>query len=132
MEGKNKRQCVCSVVSDSFATLWTAAHQASLSFTISQTLLKFMSIESVMSSNHLIFCRLLLLPTIFPSIRGQSKHSFKKCKYFRLELQKFYARIHCRVRNLYCVDQYPSTTNPCMWIIAVTHQLMYVSLVLSF
>ena len=38
---------MCSVVSDSFATLWTAAHQASLSFTISQTLLKFMSIESV-------------------------------------------------------------------------------------
>ena len=49
-----------SVVSDSAAT-WTAAHQASLSLTISQSLLKLMSIESVMPSNHLILCRLLLL-----------------------------------------------------------------------
>ena len=48
----------------------TAAHQASLSFTISQSLLKLMSIELVMLSNHLILCRpLLLLPSIFPSIR---------------------------------------------------------------
>ena len=44
-----------------FATPWTAAHQASLSFTISQSLLKLMSIESVMPSNHLIFCHPLLL-----------------------------------------------------------------------
>ena len=51
-----------------FATPWTAAHQASLSFTISQSLLKLMSIESVMPSNHLILCRpLLLLLSIFPS-----------------------------------------------------------------
>ena len=49
---------------------WTAACQASLSFTISQHLLKFMSIELVMPSNHFIPCRsLLLLPSIFPSIR---------------------------------------------------------------
>ena len=49
-----------------FATPWTAAHQASLSFATSQSLLKFTSIESVMSSNHLILCRpLLLLPSIF-------------------------------------------------------------------
>ena len=53
-----------------FATPWTAARQASLSFTISQSLLKLMSIESVMPSDHLILCRpLLLLPSIFPSIR---------------------------------------------------------------
>ena len=53
-----------------FVTPWTAAHQASLSFTNSQTLLKLMSIESVMPSNHLIFCfPLLFLPSIFPSIR---------------------------------------------------------------
>ena len=45
-----------SVVSDS-ATPWTAAHQASLSFTISQSLLKLMSIDLVMPSNHLILCR---------------------------------------------------------------------------
>ena len=44
-----------------FATQWTAAHQASLSFTISQNLLKFISIESVMLSNHLNLCRPLLL-----------------------------------------------------------------------
>ena len=53
-----------------FATPWTAAYQASLSITSSQSLLKLMSIESVMPSNHLILCRpLLLLPSIFPSIR---------------------------------------------------------------
>ena len=54
-----------------FVTPWTAAHQASLSFTISQSLLKLMSIESVVPSNHLILCHpLLLLPSIFPSIRS--------------------------------------------------------------
>ena len=53
-----------------FATPWTAAHQASLSITNSWSLLKLMPIESVMPSNHLILCRpLLLLPSIFPSIR---------------------------------------------------------------
>ena len=53
-----------------FATPWTAARQASLSFTISGSLLKPMSIESVMPSNHLIRCHpLLLLPSVFPSIR---------------------------------------------------------------
>ena len=53
-----------------FATPWTAAHQASLSFTLSQSLLKLMSIESVMPSNHLILCHpLLLLPSILPSTR---------------------------------------------------------------
>ena len=51
-------------------TPWIAARQASLSFTISQSLLKLMSIELVMPSNHLILCRpLLLLPSIFPSFR---------------------------------------------------------------
>ena len=53
-----------------FATPWTAARQPSLSFTISESLLRLMSIESVMSSNHLILCHpLLLLPSNFPSIR---------------------------------------------------------------
>ena len=52
-------------------TPWTAAHQVSLSFTVSQSLLKLMSIESVMPSNHLILCHpLLLLPSVFPSIRS--------------------------------------------------------------
>ena len=52
-----------------FATPWSAACQASLYLTLSQILIKLMSIESVMPSNHLILCRLLLLPSIFPSIR---------------------------------------------------------------
>ena len=53
-----------------FVTPWTAAPQASLSFSLSQSLLRLVSIESVMLSNHLIFCHpLLLLPSIFPSIR---------------------------------------------------------------
>ena len=53
-----------------FVTPWTASCQASLSFTISQSLLKLMSIESVMPSNHLVlYCPLLLLPSIFSSIR---------------------------------------------------------------
>ena len=61
----------CSVAKSGLtATPWTAAHQASLSFTISWSLLKLMSIESVMPSNHLILCRpLLLLPSVFPSTR---------------------------------------------------------------
>ena len=59
-----------------FATPWTAACQASLSFTISQRLLKLMSIESVMPPNHLILCRPLpLLPSIFPSFRVFSSES---------------------------------------------------------
>ena len=72
--------CTCSWVSISsvqllsrgqlFATPWTTACQASLSITNSQSLLKFMSVKSVMPSNHLILCHpLLLLPSIFPSIR---------------------------------------------------------------
>ena len=56
-----------------FATPWTAARQASLSFSISRSFLRLMSIESVMPSNHLNFLHpLLLLPSIFPSIRDFS------------------------------------------------------------
>ena len=61
-----------------FTTPWTAACQASLFFTISQSLLKLMSIKSMMPSNHLIlfsFCLLLLLSSIFPSIRVFSSKS---------------------------------------------------------
>ena len=59
-----------------FATPWTAAHQASLSITNSRSSPKPMSIESVMPSNHLILCHpLLLLPSIFPSIRVFSNES---------------------------------------------------------
>ena len=59
-----------------FEIPWTAAHQASLFFTISQSLLKLMSVKSVMPSNHLIFCcPLLLPPSVFPSIRVFSNES---------------------------------------------------------
>ena len=59
-----------------FPTLWTLAHQASLSITNSQSLLKLTSVKSVMPSNHLTLCHpLLLLPSIFPSIRVFSKES---------------------------------------------------------
>ena len=63
--------CCCSVIQlcPNFATPWTRAHQASLSLTISWSLLKFM-FDSVMQSNHLILCHFLLfLPSVFPSIR---------------------------------------------------------------
>ena len=72
--------CISSVQSLShvrlFATPWIPARQASLSITNSQSLLRFMSIESVMPSNHLILCHpLLLLPSIFTSIRVFSNES---------------------------------------------------------
>ena len=65
-----------------FATSWTAACQASLSITNSRSLLKLMSIESVMPSNHLILCHpLLLLPSIFPSIRVFSNESVLRIRW---------------------------------------------------
>ena len=73
--------CVCVFVQSVshvqlFETPWTAAYQASLSFTISWSLLKFMSVESVMLPNDHIFCHpLLLLPSILPSIRVFSSES---------------------------------------------------------
>ena len=78
-----------------FATPWTIAHQASLSITNSQSLLKFMSIESVMPYNHLILCcPLLLLPSVFPSIRVFSNKSapcikWLKCWSFSFSLSPF-------------------------------------------
>ena len=65
-----------------FVTPWTAARQASLSITNSQSLFKLMSIESVMPSNHLILCHpLLLLPSIFPSIRVFSSESVLRIRW---------------------------------------------------
>ena len=65
-----------------FATRWTEAHQASLSITDSHSLLKLMSIESVMPSNYLILCHpFLLLPSIFPSIRVFSNDSVLRIRY---------------------------------------------------
>ena len=78
-----------------FVTPWTAAHQASLSITNSRSLLKLMPIESVIPSNHLFLCQpLLLLPSIFPSIRvfNLSHHqwvgsSHQVAKVFEFQLQ---------------------------------------------
>ena len=65
-----------------FATPWTAARQASLSITNSWSLLKLMSMESVMPSNHLILCHPLLLPlSIFPSIRDFSNESVLRIRW---------------------------------------------------
>ena len=65
------QNCCCSVTQSclTLAIPWTAAHQAPLSFTIPQSLLKLMSIESVSPSNRLILCHPLLLPSVLPSIR---------------------------------------------------------------
>ena len=75
--------CCCYSVAQScpnFVTPWTAAHQASLSFTITRSLLKLMSIKSVMPSNHLVLCHpLLLLPSIFPNIRVFSNKESALC-----------------------------------------------------
>ena len=93
-EVRGTLQFTYSVLSDS-VTLWTAAYQASLSTANSQSLLKLMSIESVMPSNHFIFCHpLLLLPSIFPSIRVFSNESvlclrWPKLLEFQLQHQSF-------------------------------------------
>ena len=81
-------QFSCSVMSDSSAP-WTAANQASLFITNSQNLLKFMSVELVMPSNHLILCHpLLLLPSIFPT-RVSSLHQVVKVLELQLQHQSF-------------------------------------------
>ena len=84
-----------SVVSDS-ATPWTAALQASLSITSSQSLLKLMSTESVMPSNPFTLCHpLFLLPSIFPSIRVFSNESVLHIRWpkYLLELQLQYQSV---------------------------------------
>jgi len=79
--------CCCCSVTQSCLSLWdswTAAHLASLSFTISGSLFKLTSLESVMPSNHLILCHLLLLlPSIFPSIRVFSNESWRGLAYMK-------------------------------------------------
>ena len=93
---KKEKQLVSSVSQSClFATPWTAAHQASLCITSSQSLLKLMSIESVMPSNHLILCHpLLLLPSIFPQHQGlfqwvSSLYQVAKVLEFQLQHKSF-------------------------------------------
>ena len=87
-----------SVVSQFFVTSWTAASKASLSITNSWSLLKLMSIESVMPSSHLILCHLLLPPSVFPSIRVISSESVLHIRWpkywnfsFRISLSSEYS-----------------------------------------
>ena len=85
-----------------FVTPWTAAPQASLSITNSWSLLKLMSIELVMPSNHLILCRpLLLLPSIFPSIRVFSNESvlcIRWPKYWSFSISLWETPLHIHER----------------------------------
>ena len=95
-----------------FATPWTAAHQAPLSFTVSWSLLKLMSIESVMPSNHLILCHpLLLLPSIFPSIRVFSSELALCIRWSKMEIQ----HQHQSFQWIFRVDflQYLLIWSPC-------------------
>ena len=92
-----KKECICMCSAESlsdvwlFATPWTAACQASLSFTNSRSSSKLMSIESMMPSNRLILCHpLLLLPSVFPSIKVFSNESALRIrwpKYWEFQLQ---------------------------------------------
>ena len=114
-----------------FATPWTAAHQASLSITNSRSLLKLMSIESVIPSNRLILCRpLLLLPSIFPSIgifsntftigeNNANRSAFECChvKYFASTLHScvysFNIRCFCPISQIR--DFSVTTKNASLW-----------------
>ena len=82
-----------------FATPGTIARQASQSITNSQSLLKLMSTESVMPSNHLILCRpLLLLPSIFPSIRTALHIRWPKYWTFSFNLSRY-----CKIKNVFLI-----------------------------
>ena len=109
---EKKRQPICKhfICSDQChvwlsASPWTAAHQVFLSIANSQSLLKLMSIELVMPSNHLILCcPLLLLPSIFPSIRvfsNESVLSIRWPKYwsfsFSISPSQYSGLISCRI-----------------------------------
>ena len=120
-----------------FATPWTAAHQGSLSITNSWSLPKLMSIELVMPSNHLIlYCPLLLLPSIFPSIRVFSSElalHIRWPKYWSLNVsispsKKYSGLIFCRIDwfDFFAVQeilksprQHHSSKAPILWCSAV-------------
>ena len=86
-----------------FATPWTAVCQASLSITSSQSLLRLISIKSVMPSSHLLFCRpLLLLPSIFPTIRVFSKESV-----LRIRWPKYWSFSSASVLQMNIQDWFP-------------------------
>ena len=96
-----------------FATPRTAACQVTLFFTITQSLLKFMSIESVMPSNHLILCcPLLFLPSIFPSIRVFSNESALRIRWtkywsFSISPSNEYSGLISFRTVLFCLNYFP-------------------------
>ena len=89
-----------------FATPWTAAHQAALSFTISRSLLKLMSVRSVMPSTHLFLCHPLLLLPIFPSISilltcmEKSLSIYLCCTIYILTFQRNTVEFHIEPKEL--------------------------------
>ena len=111
----------CSVLTDLLGphglTSWTAARQASLSFTISRSLLRLTSIELVMLSYHLIFCLpLVLLPSVFPSIRVFSMSQFFASGINLIHYWAVYTGIHL---CLVCLTLQPHGLKParflCSW-----------------
>ena len=85
-----------------FATPWTAAHEASLSITNSRSLLRLMSIKSVMPSNHLILCHpLLLLPSIFPSTGSFPMSLFFSFLFFFANVYSTFIHSSQKVENVY-------------------------------
>ena len=109
-----------------FATPWTIAHQASLSFTVSWHLLKLTSVESVMPSNHLTLCRPLLLPSTFP---GNSVFSnvpsmgWGKCVIIAVSYTILALRVHPppspapdKHRCFYCLHGFASSSVSQSWI----------------
>ena len=95
-----------------FATPWTTACQASLSISNSQSLLKLMSIESVTQSNHIIFCHpLLLLPSIFPSIRvfpNESALRIRWSKYWSFSFSISPSKEYSELISCSILDKFPS------------------------
>ena len=82
-----------------FETPWTATHQASLSFTISQSLLKLLTIEWVIPSNRLIFCCPLLLPSIFEKIEEKIKEEKPLLRYVKLWKDDKQIQNSCHVKD---------------------------------
>ena len=104
--------CCCSVAK-LCPTIWTAAHQASLFFTISHSLLRLMCVKSVMPPNHLILCHHLLpLPSIFPSIKVFSNElalGIKQLKYwcFSFSIIHIFNVLDADLLNYWCLNLSP-------------------------
>ena len=107
-----------------FVTPWTAARKSSLSITISWSLLRFMSIESVMLTNHLILCCPLLLPSVFPRVRV-----FRSSAYFLIRLVAFLV-LSCM--NLYLLEINPLSVVSFAIIFSHSEGCLFTLLIVSF